>query len=287
MDAIAGTRRRQVDPENWVAHLDVHFAQREGKTKVAHCAHFGPLRIQRAFYPETNGTAHLYLLHPPGGVAGGDHLTTQIESGESTRALVTTPAATKLYRSSGPRAVVQQILTVRKGAILEWLPQETIAYSGAQVDLKTLVHLEEEAQFIGWEILCLGRPAAGDTFERGHIGQRFEVWQNHAPLYIDRLLVGEGTSTRGAVWGMNNKSVVATMLITTQDHGLLSLIRHALDMVQMPLGALGCTALRGLTLIRYLGNSAAECFAALVRVWEAVRPVITASSAVAPRIWNC
>ena len=287
MDATLRAAKGPSDQGNWVAHLDVQFAQREGKTKVAHSSHVGPLRIQRAFYPETNGTAHLYLLHPPGGVAGGDHLTIQIESGESTRALVTTPAATKLYRSSGPRAVVQQNLAVHKGAILEWLPQETIAYAGAQVDLKTLVHLEDDAQFIGWEILCLGRPASGDGFEHGRIGQRFELWQNDAPLYIDRLAVGEGSSTRQAVWGMNNKSVVATMLITTQDRGLLNLIRHVLDLVPTPLGVLGCTALRGLTLIRYLGNSVPECFSAMVRVWEAVRPVITASSAVAPRIWNC
>src|SRR5690606_42064908 len=131
MDATLSAAKRPGDQENWIAHLDVQFAQREGKTKVVHSSHVGPLRIQRTFYPETNGTAHLYLLHPPGGVAGGDHLTIQIESGESTRALVTTPAATRLYRPGVPRAVVQQHLAVHKGAILEWRPRDGTADAGA------------------------------------------------------------------------------------------------------------------------------------------------------------
>src|SRR6186713_1742249 len=118
MDAIADSSQAMNGPDSWAAHLDVHFSQREGKTKVTHSAHFGPLRIQRPFYPEGNGTAHLYLLHPPGGVAGGDVLRTTIESGEHTHALLTTPAATKLYKSVGPKAGVLQTLSVRKGAFL-------------------------------------------------------------------------------------------------------------------------------------------------------------------------
>ncbi len=287
MDAQKSGSPNLDSAENWAAHLDVHFAQQQGRTKVAHCAHFGPLRIQRAFYPEDDGTAHLYLLHPPGGVAGGDILDVRIEAGDDTRAVVTTPAATKLYRSIGPRCGVRQVLTVRDRATLEWLPQETIAFDGAQADLSTIVMLEPDAQFIGWELLCLGRPACGDSFATGSLSQRLEVWRDDIPLFVDRLSVDAEGSVRNAAWGLSGHSTVATMVITTEDESLVELIRHSLAVLEMKSGAVACTALSGLTLVRYVGDSVPECWAAFVRVWEAVRPVVTGSRAVAPRIWSC
>ncbi len=287
MDLALNAPRSQQDPANWAAHLDIHFAQRNERTKICHTEHYGPLRIQRPFYPEGNGTAHVYLLHPPGGVAGGDILSTQIEAGDDTHALVTTPAATKLYRSIGPRCGVEQQLTVRKGALLEWLPQETIAFRGARADLKTIVQLEDEAHFIGWELVCLGRPASGDRFESGHLTQRFEVWRENKPLFVDRLVLDAQGELRKAAWGLNNQSSVATMAITTEDDSLVSLIRHCLDLRAQGPGAFACTALSGLTLVRYVGDSIPECWATFVRIWEAVRPVLAGHAAVAPRIWSC
>jgi len=187
----------------------------------------------------------------------------------------------------GPKAGVLQTLSVRKGAFLEWLPQETIAFSGANAQLQTLVQLEEGAQFMGWELLCLGRPASGDHFSQGRITQRFEVWRQNRPLYVDRLVVGDHSALRGAVWGMNQRSVVSTLVITASSDSLVSLVRHSLDLLAPVQGMLACTALSGVTLVRYVGDSVPECWAAFVRVWESVRPVLSGNPAVLPRIWSC
>lgn len=287
MDVIADPARSPELHAHWPARLDVQLCHSQGRTKLGHLAHFGPLRIQRPFYPESDGTAHLYILHPPGGIAGGDSLSTTVEAGKDTRSLFTTPAATKFYRSLGPRAQAEQHLCVRAGAMLEWLPQEAIAFSGSQASLKTVVHLEEGAQFLGWEILCLGRPAAGDDFERGRVSTRFEVHRGRRPLFVDHLVVGEESHTRGAVWGLRGHSVTATMLLTTVDDSLVSLVRHSLEMSEHPSGAVGCTALSGLTVIRYVGSSVPQCWMLFGRIWEAVRPVLTGRPAIMPRIWSC
>lgn len=243
--------------------------------------------MQRPFYPEENGTAHVYILHPPGGVVGGDLLETRVEAGEGAQALVTTPAATKLYRSSGPRCDVHQTLTVREGAFLEWLPQETIVFSGAQAELSTIIFLEDEANFIGWELICLGRPASGDQFEAGSLTQRLEIWRGDEPLLVERLVVEAQGELIDAPWGLDGQRVVSTMVVTSSDEELVTSIRESLASVPTEFGRFACSALRGVISIRYLGASVPECWAGLSRVWETLRPILSGKSALAPRIWRC
>src|SRR5262245_10241542 len=84
----------------WEASLDLKFAARGARTVLARRASVGPLVVQRPFYPE-GGVAHVYLVHPPGGVVGGDQLRLSVLAEEGAHALLTTPAATKFYRSDG------------------------------------------------------------------------------------------------------------------------------------------------------------------------------------------
>lgn len=287
MDAHLAYDPTPQQPASWAAQLDVHLAVREERTKIAHLSHAGPLRIQRPFYPEADGTAHIYVLHPPGGVAGGDQLLITVEGGEGTRSVFTTPSATKLYRSLGPRARLTQRLMVHKHAVLEWLPQETIAFGGAQADVKTLVLLEEDSTFLGWEMLCLGRPAAADDFCTGRVGTRFEIFRGATPLFVDRLLVGERCGTRPAAWGLRGHCAVATLVLTSKGESLLGLVRHCLDMSPTQSGQAACTELGELLVVRYVGSSVPECWALFTRIWEAVRPALSGRAAVAPRIWNC
>ena len=286
MDAV-NDQGPGLDASRWAARLDLHFALREGRTKLSHVEHYGPLRVQRPFYPEENGTAHVYILHPPGGVVGGDLLETRVEAGERSRALLTTPAATKLYRSSGAPCGVHQSMTVCDGGIVEWLPQETIVFSGARAQLSTIVHLEETAEFIGWESICLGRPASGDEFESGCVTQRCEIWRGDEPLLVERLVVEADGELRGAPWGLDGNCVVSTMWVTTTDSGLVDSVREVLSSLSPNAGRFACTAPHGLISVRYVGPSVPECTAGFVRVWEKLRPVLSGRVAGAPRIWSC
>lgn len=271
----------------WAGSLSLVLARRGDRTRVIDAEHRGPLRIQRPFYPEEGGASHIYLLHPPGGVVGGDRLSLSIQSEEESSALVTNPAATKFYRSAGDVSVVEQTLRVKRGAFLEWLPQEIIAFEGALAETRTLVELEGDAQFLGWEILCLGRPAASEGFERGRIVQRLELWRDGEPVYLDRLVVGDPEPTRKAAWGLGGAPVVGTMILSGLARGLVELIRECTNSDFAQGLCLGATELEGATVVRYVGPSVRECWRAFVMIWATVRPMFCGRAASPPRIWAC
>jgi urease accessory protein len=149
----------------WEARLALRFDRDGDTTRLVGRSHFGPLRVQKALYPEQPAVCHAVVVHPPGGVVGGDRLFIDIDAGAGAHALLTTPGATKWYRASqlsastGRPGVSSQVvrLAAGAGANLEWLPQETIFYNGAQVRLDTEIALGAGAQYIGCEVLCFGR----------------------------------------------------------------------------------------------------------------------------------
>ncbi len=161
--------------KGWQATLDLRFHQAGGKTVLASAQHVGPLTVQRPFYPEEE-TCHLYLLHPPGGIVGGDELTISAHLAPGCHTLITMPGASKFYRSSGAQALVRQQLTLAPQATLEWLPQDAIFFPGANARLFTTFHLCASSRLLAWDLLCLGRPVIGETFSHGTLSNRLEVW---------------------------------------------------------------------------------------------------------------
>lgn len=286
MDALLKQDASSTQGAPWRAFLALELEERGGKSTVTHVEHQGPLRVQRPFYPEENGCAHIYLLHPPGGVAGGDELRLEVEAGPRTRCLLTAPAANKLYRSRGPQSEVSQSITVREGALVEWLPQETIAFSGARCRLATFVDLARDACFIGWEITCLGRPAAGEEFHTGRLDQRLEIWREESPLYLDRLVVGEGSAAQRAVWGLGGHCVVGTLLVASEEEGLVDAIRAVIEQKPEWAECSACTRVDGVVTLRFVGPSTRDCSKLFLNVWQVARPLVSGAKAVSPRIWN-
>jgi urease accessory protein len=274
-----------VHEPGWKAYLHLDFQLRSNETWLAFRRHHGPLRVQRPFYPETDGTCHVYLLHPPGGVVGGDQLDIQCRVAEGARSLVTTPAAGKFYRSAGPLARQAQRFSVSAGAMLEWLPQENIVFSGARVDMTTRVELEAGAGFCGWEITCLGRPAAGEKFDHGCYRSRFEIWRDETPLFIERARLRGGDAVLEASWGMGNYTVVGTLVCVNADPQLVDVVRNALpeeDVDEM----LVASQTSDVLVARYLGHSTERARIQLTRVWDVARQYIHNKSACRPRVWD-
>src|ERR1700736_107960 len=153
----------------WQADLDLSFVRRGERTVLSRNQHLGPLQVQKALYPEGKDTCHIAILHPPGGVAAGDRLCVRVSLGDESRALLTTPGATKWYRAEGAWATQQSRFSVGAGASLEWLPRENIVFDGANVSLRLDVDLAGRAQYFGWDIVSFGRRASGETWRRGKL----------------------------------------------------------------------------------------------------------------------
>ena len=270
--------------DSWRARLALRFAERAGTTRLIAREHRGPLQVQRALYPERDGTCHVYLLHPPGGVVGGDSLDIDVTLAAQARVLLTTPAAGKMYRSDARVAHIAQRLRVAAGAILEWFPQETIFFRGARARMHTRVELEAGAGFIGWEIACLGRRAADETFDQGAVRAAFEVWRDGAPLFIERAHFCGGDGALGAPWGMDNYSVTGTLLALSDRVELVPLLRAQLPAFARG-GGFAVTQVDAVLVVRYLGHSAQAARHGFVQAWHHIRALAYRRDAHSPRIW--
>ena len=267
-------------PGNWHAGLVLGFQAGEDRTVLAKRKREGPLVIQRPFYPEGD-VCHVYLLHPPGGVVGGDSITIEADSAHGTSALITTPGATKFYRSAGETACQSQTVRVGSGACMEWLPQENIFFSGALVDLSTRVDLEADARLVLWEIQCLGRPAADELFGSGHIDSRLEVYREGRPLLLERLRIGDDNWRR--LSQMGEMAVGGIMLISHAGEE-----ERAICQELMYVGCIdysGITLLDDLLVVRYLGHSTERGRRLFTRVWQRVRESTVGRKPSIPRIW--
>ena len=269
--------------EGWQAQLDLGLEQRGSRTVIAQRKHFGPLVVQKPFYPE-GPVCHVYIIHPPGGVVGGDRLTVNISSGEQSQALFTTPAANKFYRSAGPLARLHQYLSIDTSATLEWLPQETILFNGSAVHSRTRIDVSEHSAFIGWEITCLGRPASGESYTDGHFRQQLEMWKSNRPLIIERSLLQGGQGVLNAPWGLQSCTVTATLLAYPANKALLELARSSITAHTDTVCS--ATLLQDVLVCRYLGHHAEQAKAVFTAIWSAIRPALLNRNACVPRIWK-
>lgn len=263
----------------WRARLDLEFDQREGATYLARRQHIGPLLVQRPFYPEPNA-CHVYVVHPPGGIAGGDDLTIGVRAKSGTHALVTTPAATKFYRCERKRSRQQQLLDV-DAAILEWLPQESIFFPDADARSDTIVRLKGAARFIGWEIPCLGLPVRNESFDSGRLALNFELWVDDEPRFIDRLRLDGATAARRAAWGLAGYDTIGTLLAYPATEAMLIAVRE----LQVADVELAVTRVDNVLVCRCLGAQGEPVKRACVAAWQVLRPLLIGRSATPPRIW--
>jgi urease accessory protein len=265
------------EPQGWHAELNLEFAKQLGRTVLAKRQHVGPLVVQRPFYPE-GPVCHVYIVHPPGGIVGNDRLqlTAALQSGS--HAVITTPAATKFYRSLPEcRAQLTQSLFVHD-AKLEWLPQETILFRAARAAMTTTVHLDRRSHFIGWELTCYGRPASNEVFDSGTLQQHFELWIDDQPVLLDHLHIDGASNTMNAPWGLAAHNTFGTLLAYPAAQEDLEAAREH--------ESFACTLVDNALCCRLLSNDADNAKKQFIKLWQTLRPRIIGREAVAPRIWN-
>jgi urease accessory protein len=267
---------------SWKAELALAFERRGARTVIASRRHEGPLVVQKPFYPEGDAVCHAIVVHPPGGIAGGDELELSATVGERAGALLTTPGAAKWYRSAGPWARQRTCFAVE--GVLEWLPQETIVFDGALADLCCEVNLAANGGLIGWEIVRLGRTGSGERFSRGAVRFSTAVSRGGKPLWIERGTIDGGGALLGARVGLGGQPVYGTLYASFPELGaeLVAACRGA----SPEEGQGAVTLLPGLLLVRYVGASSEAARRYFAAIWKLLRPALCAREALDPRIWR-
>jgi urease accessory protein len=277
----------------WRGHLALHYRRSTDggvERTVAHDRHEGPLRVLQPLYPEGPGICHHVLVHPPGGVVAGDELLIDIRLDAGTHALVTTPGATRFYRSDGPTATQRATLQLAAGARLEWLPLEAIAHPGCRADNSVRAELATGAEMMGWDVLALGLAAAGQPFDSGWFRQHLElpgVW-----LERGRIAAGDGL-LRSSALGWAGHAVLGTLWFacggaigSTRRVALLDAARAVV--AAHPLAATaGVTAPQAAVLVlRVLAPGVEPVMQLLAQVRGAWRQQAWGLAAAPPRIWR-
>lgn len=268
----------------WRAELDLVYGRVADRTVPLQRRHVGPLRIQKGLTPEGPALWHQILVHPPGGVAGGDQLNISIEAREQAQVLLTTPGATKWYRSSFERAAAQQVrLEVAAGASLEWLPMENIFFNDAHARLTLDVEVAPGAKFIGFELHCLGRTAGSEPYESGVLGLSARITEAGRPIFAERARVDGGGRFQHSVAALAGCTVFGTLFAyaSTMDDQVLATVRA----LKQP-GEAATTRIGRLLIHRWRGRQSDEGLRALRSAWAMLRPALLGREARDPRIWS-
>lgn len=274
---------------NWRADLQVSYAL-EAERTVARHQHQGPLRILKSLYPEGDAVCHNVLVHPPGGLVGGDTLAASVQVGEGAHGLVTTPGATRFYRSEAGAVAAQSVQArLAAGARLEWLPLEALAYPGCEARNEARFALAPGAEMMCWDITALGLPAAGQPFERGRFAQHLEiegVWLEQGVIAADDALLMNG------LLGLAGRRCLATLVFAAGSAIARPRQERALEAVRALIEAHELRAIAGVTaahgqvlVLRALSDLTEPSLDLLRQAWGLWRRELWGMAAEPPRLW--
>lgn len=277
----------------WFARLQLgfEFDHKAQRTVLEHRKHMGPVRVQKMLWPEKTGVCHAIIVHPPAGIAGGDHLSFDMQVGASAHALVTTPGAGKWYKTNLKQAYQHIDIKVAAQGVFEWLPQETMLFDGAHAHTSTTIHLDESASFIGWDMLVIGRQARAEQFAQGAYQSRFLLYRDQKLLVTDQLRFGGHDRWLSSCLGMNGHAVMGSLWAvppiahrnTQKLKSQLELIRELIMRMEI---RVTMTLLDDVICARYLGDDVRECHDAFAAIRARLRNYWFDLEEEFPRIWR-
>jgi urease accessory protein len=249
--------------------------------------HFGPLLVQKAIYPEGERICHAVIVHPPGGIAGGDELTLEIDLETNSSAVITTPAAAKWYKAPCLRCRQEISIRLAKGSTLDWLPQENIFFNATNVDSKFTLQMEPGATAIGWDIGLLGRRTSGEQWLEGSLHCVTSIERRDgSPLWVERLLLDASASLREACQGLYGFNAFGT--IWAIGSGCMAAVAEELSShlpFETELRA-GVTSIpEGILLVRALAQDCEQMRQVMMDCWLRLRPLVHGLPAQRLRLW--
>ena len=270
---------------NWQARLTLDFSSANGRSILSKRQHVGPLVVQKTLHPEGEGVCHGIIIHPPGGVAGGDELNVNANLAESAHALLTTPGAGKWYKANGKQASQHLNFNLRPSACLEWMPQENILFDGSNIAFSAEIDLDEDSVFAGWDILCFGRQAQQEQWQSGLLRQSLKIRRKDQLIWQECSLLNPKHRVFKSKAGLGKYVVSGSFVVAAG--GLPSELYAACQRAVAEGNAIyGVTALPHIFSARYVGDSAPLARKYFEALWMILRPWYAGREAVRPRIWN-
>ncbi|MBT3068988.1 urease accessory protein UreD [Rhodoferax sp. U11-2br] len=273
----------------WHAQLDIRYTPEQERTVARH-SHNGPLRVLQSLYPEGGAICHNVLVHPPGGLVGGDTLDMTVAASGNAHGLLTTPGATRFYRSAGELALQRTHIDLQDQARLEWLPLEALAYNQCRAENRLTLNLAPQAEFMGWDVTAFGLPSAALPFELGSFLQHIEVpgvWLERGRIdATDKRLMDGPLGLAGHRCMASLFFVSGSPLERHRREAGLELARSLLDAHALQASAGVSCPNPQVMVLRVLSPLVEPAMLLLRQVWVAWRAHFWQLPAVSPRIWS-
>lgn len=279
---------------SWHGQLHLNYFRAEERT-TALDRHSGPLRVLQRLYPEHPSVCHHVLVHPPGGIVGGDVLDMHMHLAEGSHALVTTPGATRFYKSQGAKAVQSLHACLAAGSRLEWLPLETLAYRGCRATNRMRFDLAPGAEMMGWDVLALGLPAASEHFDDPAFAHGRFTQDIHLPeVWLERGTVSaHDTALLDSPLGWDGRRVMATLWWASgspspsaQREALLQTAREAQAGSPLRTHSGSTSPNAQVVVVRVLAERVEPAMALLTDIWGRWRQTAWDLSPCPPRVWR-
>ena len=273
----------------WHAKLDIDYQVESARTVARH-QHTGPLRVLQSLYPEGDAICHNVLVHPPGGLVGGDTLDISVTASGNAHGLITTPGATRFYRSAGEPAVQHTRIKLSDQARLEWLPLEAIAYNQCLAENHLNLSLAPQAELLGWDITAFGLPGAALPFVQGDFLQHIEVpgvWLERGHIDATDACLMNGPL------GLDGQRCMASLFFVSGSPLDRGRREAGLDVARQAIAAHDLSATAGATcpnpqvmVVRVISPLVEPAVDLLRQVWVAWRSHFWQLPATVPRIWS-
>ncbi len=280
-------------PKRWDASLHLEFMKspHSGKTLLSKKEHFGPLVVQKSLYPEGDEVCHAVILHPPAGIAGGDHLNIDIFTSPDAKAVVTTPGATKWYKSNGHLSSQETKLSVASRAHLDFLPQENIYFNSSNARNVIQIKLEDTATMIGWDIAQLGRTASGETWSHAHLINELQLVYGDRPYWIESSFLDSDDLTMGSNCKLGTYSVMGVMWFfgNGANQELLDQIRDCLiwsDTLRVGATRINLPEKNGLIIVRATSTEVEYLKDCFIDMWLRFRLDVSGIAPLPLRLWK-
>jgi urease accessory protein len=265
--------------------LGLRFEQRRGKTALTQCRFKVPLQAL-ALAELADGTPYLMLLNPTGGVLGGDFLLMQIALGADTGVCLTTPSATRVYRTQGQPAVQNTEIMIGEGASLEYLPDHIIPYKHSDFQQSLRVEMGRGSRAVFWDALAAGRVAHGERWNFQEFDSHMEITLCGHKLFLSRTRIRPSDLDPEQLGFAERFGYLATFVIVADklenwEETTAAMNAELRNMPRVYGGA--STLARNGCVVKLLAPSASDLTAAQAALWGRARQLIFGSGAVSFR----
>jgi urease accessory protein len=256
--------------------LRLQFARSGARTILAKSRFTLPLQ---ALTPLTldDGTAYLMLLNPTGGVLGGDHLVTEIVQEAGTRVCLTTPSATRIYRTSGRPALLETTIQLEEGATLEYLPDHVIPHDRSALRQALRLEMAAGSRAILLDSMASGRVAHGERWSFTEMDSRTEVFLCGKPAFLNRTRIDPAARNPreiGLLEEFDYMSCVGLFADGFENwHAVAAAMNAELARAPQVCGGVSLVS-RGGCVVRFLAHSAWDMTSLNRKLWDAGRELV-------------